>query len=288
MKTNILTLIITLVVGIILAGSLIAPVISDAQKTIGDSVTYENETAITLKEIDSGDVLHAYIDNGVKKLTLNGVEIETFDALKFADATLISNSFYMQVDPSKETNFVYLSSLESGGASWWSDCTIEFTATTLRFHGTSENGAIDETHTYAWGYVICNPADGDYCASVSGGSGYVNTTNDVILCGMYLSGENDTPYYYKDGVFITSQWSGTKSVNIDMELVSGTTDVYTATVNVDIGEENFTPYRIYLPLEVHGHESGGASYTLLGAIPIMVIVAILMLAVGAIAYRRAD
>ena len=34
MKTNILTLVITLVVGIILAGSLLAPVVSDAQSTV--------------------------------------------------------------------------------------------------------------------------------------------------------------------------------------------------------------------------------------------------------------
>lgn len=276
-------------VGVLVFSALLVPVINGAQTVTGDPVTYENETSVTLRGASAGDVLHAFIDtddNNAKKITLNGVEIESFDTLTFADACIISDSLYMQVDPTRDTNYLYLSSLVSGGASWWSDCTIEFTATTIRIHGTSENGAIDETHNYSWGYVICNPANGTYCASVAGGTGYVNTTKDVILCGMYLTGDNDTPYVYKNGVFTTSQWTGTKSVNVDMEKVSGTTDIYTATVDVDIGDENFTPYRIYLPLEVHGHADHGAVYSMLGVIPLIVIVGLIVGIVGVVAIRR--
>ena len=55
---------------------------------------------------------------------------------------------------------------------------------------------------------------------------------------------------------------------------------------ISVDDETFTPYVWAVEKTIMGHESAGAAYSLLGAIPIMVIVALLVVAVGVVARRN--
>ena len=298
MKTNALTLIITLVVGVILAGSLLGPVISDAQKTIGDEVTYTNsmtssnqyrydyvdslELTATASETDG--VSYDFVING-KEITLigdymlavasDGIVIQIGTAGQFAYSTYMET--YASEPNLSPTTYPEVTLTMSGGS--WS---LKAGDTTLK------------DGTYTW--IVTYKDDGRYVAhnsSVVGAYCHETPSDFIVYGGGYSSGDLDTFYSYGQGklTVAVSDYEGT--LNWNTTLVDGTTDVYkvtTCNITISDGENNetYTPYRCLYLYEVTGHESGGASYTLIGAIPIMVIVALLMLAVGAIAYRRAD
>ena len=308
MKTNILTLIITLVVGIILAGSLLGPVISEAQNTIGPEVTITNNSAIVLREVEEGDVLKCVrTKTGDSTFsdawTLNDEPITNLSGTSLSwNVGIISDAIYMQINSNSNSaaGIYYDMTATTPAAVYYGMGTSAVVGDSATTTFTFSNGTatavnqLNQTMTvpYTWGYVVCPYEDGKYCAAVSGGVGSVSNADEVILGGAYTSGELDTMYYYKDGEAHVSNSSYTMTANITTAIHTGTTDIYDATVSVDMTDgtdtETFTPYRILVPYEVTGHEAGGASYTLLGAIPILVIVAILMVAVGAIVLRRND
>lgn len=296
MKTNILTLVITLVVGIILAGSLLAPVISDAQNTIGPEITMTNESSFVLKEADTGDVLKNV------RTTVDGTRT---DAWTFNDTAIVgpssggtnwtvgvmSDSVYMQInapDNASAGSWLYMDG--TGTYHYFGNITVTFTDTEIQID--TGNADTSANVDYTWAYVICPYEEGEYIAPALGGTGYVSKATDVLLCGFYSTGELDTTYYYHDGNSYVSTEGYSMTANIALALHEGTTDIYDATVSVTVTDgvdsETFTPYRIFVPYEVTGHAASGASYSLLGAIPIMVIVALVMVAVGAIAYNRRD
>lgn len=296
MKTNILTLVITLAVGIILAGSLLGPVISDAQNTIGPEITMTNESSFVLKEADSGDVLKNV------RTTVDETRTDTWTFNNTAivgpssggtnwTVGIMSDSVYMQInaaDNASAGSWLYMDGTET--YHYFGSITVTFTDTEIQIDtGTASTSA---NVGYTWAYVICPYDEGEYIAPSLGGTGYVSKATDVLLCGFYSTGELDTMYYYHNGQNYVSTEGYSMVTNVDLTLHEGTTDIYDATVSATVTDgtdsETFTPFRIFVPYEVTGHEAGGASYTLLGAIPIIVIVAILMVAVGAIAYRRAD
>lgn len=304
MKTNILTLVITLVIGIILAGSLLAPVISDAQKTIGPEVTLTNDSDIVLREIEDGDVfkLTSTVVSGSKTdvWTINDAPIAGINGSALGwNVGLISDAMYVQVmasgNPSSGSVLMmdsttgekqYISRATTDGTYVWSWTFSDGELTYIDRYGTTV------TAQYTWGYVACPFEEGEYYSAEASGSGVCKSVNDLILCGAYTTGALDTAYAYYNGQTYAANTDYTMSVDAQTELHAGTTDIYDITVSVNMTDgtntETFTPFRIFLPYEVTGHEAGGASYALVGAIPIMVIVALLMVAVGAIAYRRAD
>ena len=69
MKTNILTLAITLTLGIILAGSLLVPVINDVAQP--DAVIKTNSGSINADVIENGDSGSIILDNTALKITIN-------------------------------------------------------------------------------------------------------------------------------------------------------------------------------------------------------------------------
>lgn len=304
--TNLLTLAITLTVGIILAGSLLMPVISDAQKDIGEPITLNNSSTIVLREVQEGDELICVrtvgADSSVTDVwTLNGDILTNIAGSTLAwNVGLISDAWYMQI----------YTSTSVAGAAWKMNVTNP-TSGQIDFGGLSEAGTYTTTFKvedgnityisrtgseqslpYTWGYVVCNFEDGQYYSAESNGVGICKNSDDLILCGAYTSGALDTMYYSINGTDYVGNSDYTMTVNAATALHTGTTDIYDITVSVDMtdGEntENFTPYRIYLPYEVTGHATAGAAYDLLGALPIMVIIGLVLAASAAIFVKRDD
>ena len=289
MKTNILTLVITLVVGVILAGSLLVPVLNDAQSTIGPDVTY---TSVNLNPnpgnfdalTTSTDIEYTISTDGI---TYNGDSM-TWNRTLNRGILIYSDAGYITVktDDSPSPAVVVYNITDS---------TITNTTLTVPVTISVSNGAVvaGETTLFEFTKGFYNVNEGGKYACVYNlnnytQSPYIKSDLDVISYGMYTTGENDTYYEYVNGEIVTHE-EFTNGITVTKTLVEGTTDIYKLTgFEIDVGGETFTPYYVFIPASVTGHAASGAEYALLGAIPIMVIVAILMVAIGAIAYRRAD
>lgn len=95
----------------------------------------------------------------------------------------------------------------------------------------------------------------------------------------------------------TQDYTYTSSIEFrGLTLVDGTTDVYTGgqpvfilTVSDGVNEYTgeFVPVRSFIISEVTGHRDGGAIFSLYGVIPIMVLIAILMVAINLVRNRQA-
>ena len=282
MKTNVLTLIITMVVGIILAGSLLGPVISDAQTTLGSPTTVTN-TGINSNPISfwDGEAMEYEWDYVNKILTLNDEPLTLsanqmlFGTDTFAIWTRANSTARLAAlgDTIDVTNSNFSAVINSDG-------TYTLTRGTTVYEG-----------TISWGIYQDENGTENLVQGVRSSNGYMTSTaNDVIILGnLYSTGDNDTYYAYYNGVLtVDEQYAEESSVTVTKTLVDGYTDIYATNVTVNVGEESFTPYYAVVPGTVSGHLASGGAYSLVGAIPILVIVALLMVAVGAIALRRAD
>lgn len=301
-KYGLVGAILTVLIGVILVGSVLAPVIDDVQKTAGDEVTLTNNSNIVLREAVEGDVLkceRTVITQGSSYSdvwTLNDETITNISSSAlawnvavmsdgvFATVTASGSSptagaWYDMTSASPLIMNIGAGSLEEGSVATW---TCEFGAENITVTDRNDNAT---EYPYTWAYVICPYSDGTYCAAVSGGVGIVQSADDVVLCGAYTSGENDTMYYYKDGTSYVSNTDYTMTVDIATELHEDTTDIYDATVTVAISDEEFTPYRILVPYEVSGHATDGAEYNLYGIIVVLFIVSLFAVAVTSILRR---
>lgn len=278
---NLLTLAITLTLGIILAGSLLMPVIADAQLTIDPKVTYSNsDNSGSDYRYGPVDSVHLVID--ADGATLNGELIEraTNPIVLFESDNISVN---LPNSDNTATMEAYYNNSTTGGSVFGG--TLELTA---------ENGEITAvfgpntlTFTYTW--MVSITEDGKFINHQSDGNKiYYTDPNNVIICGgLYTTGDNDTYYSWYNGVG-TDNGSYTISLNPNGALQEGTTDIYTTTLpRIVIDDENFTPYRMLIAAEVTGHEAG-AGYALLGAIPVLVIIGLVLAATAAIMVKRND
>lgn len=286
MKTNILGLLMTLVVGVILAGALLAPVISEAQTTMGDPITKTNE--------GTNDIAYGIVSSTEITIT-NGTTVSV-DGNALVRSTDVAYIFCT------DSAFGWLSGSNSlifiAGESRAQNTTLVVdttkSATISAADGTLTVTLGDNTYTASYEWLLVPSANGEYvqALTLNDRNYYLDNSKDVIILGGdYTTGDLDTFYWYYNGE-TKAQDGKIMSVGFAKTLVDGTTDIYSGhpVVTITDGDdtESFTPYRTFVKENIAGHATAGASYSLLGAIPIMVIVAILMAAIGAIALRRAD
>lgn len=277
MKTNILTLIITLVVGVILAGSLLAPVVSDAAKTMS-TTTYNNEGDGSFAELDLSETVTIIPRNG--GYTINGENVNVTGDNKyiyadtFKGAATISNTV-LNIDIFSPTlKYVgYVSKIVI------SDGTATITHT---IEGT------DTEYTASCEWVVISDDAGDMTLCTDGaysdGSFYATYPPGVVWTGLgFVAVVED---YALSSVNGASTTNGVMTDISEDVVGSITTDNYKSTVSV-VYEDQSYDLGILAPKVVKITVENSVS-TLVGVIPIMVIVALLMVAVGAIAYRRAD
>lgn len=290
---NIMSIMVVALVGaVILTGFL--PVLGATQETIGESVTYVNESSFVLKEADAGDVLKNI------RTTDSGVNTDTwtFNNQSIVGPTgagtnwtvgIMSDSIYAQINAPANASAGYWQYMDgTGPIHYFGNITVTFTDTEIQIVTGSD--ATSTIANYTWAYVICSYEEGEYYAPAFDGVGYVNKNTDVLLCGYYSTGELDCMYSYHNGQTYVSNASYTMKINNDLTLVNGTTDIYTTAVDVEISDgadtEHFTPFRIFVPYEVDGHKTAGALYDLYGLIPLIVAVGLLMFVITAILIRR--
>lgn len=277
MNNKLIAIVMTLVVGIILAGSVLMPVVNDARTTTSTEVNYTNEET-TFRMAGASDVVTLTLSSGT--VTLNDVAIEK-----------ISNSNILLSDAVSLDQFQYQGNWLN--RMWFKDSTaLQYPSA---FELTFENGNVTGTVTISdattsidttYSYLFYADSEGDYIQMTNNdwaNGVYLNNANQLILSGLYTTGENDTTYSYVDGVFTTGG-DYTGSVELTTEKVG--MDVIKATaLTVTIGEETFTPFRALVPMTVVGHTETPAS-NLIGVIPVLVIVSLVVAAIGMVVVKR--
>lgn len=290
-KTNLLTLAITLTVGIILVGSILMPIVNDAQTQI--STEQLNSTERYIMAGSNDDVVMVATADGWE---ING-EIVTlptpYFAVAFGEKGVIrfgSTTASVHTESARIGNIVK----------------FEYSEGTLTM--TKNN---DTTQTEEWSYLFYPSNKGDYgmFERLPGLSESLNVD------------KNQTAYYIANTAWNNSIefWGVWEVVNGDVTdtlipFCYATT--YNGTINVDsdaVVEINYTPSEdglsnvyqygsvtsngttyanqsfIVAPLTYHIHsQADNAALQLIGVLPILIIVSLILAATGTIFVRRND
>ena len=308
-RTNLLTLVITLTLGVILSGSILMPVITDAQTNLGNATIINNENitptadytlndfTMTLTAANDGDGYAVYVnDVGFEKPSRSKVAL-------ISDFLLVHAS--SESGRSAEIRYWDVENSVEYSPNVNDPITITYThndhkltyvvgSTTIIFENTSfvfvwdENGQYGEVISYSdypskafrmesindqsWGVF-------EYAGSFTVGE---ETHRGLITQTKY----GIESYFAEDPNWTVTLEYGTPT------LKDGTTDLYDGLepkfviTDEDGNTAEYQPYRSFVLNEANGHQTAGAAYFLLGAIPIMVIIALIMVAVGVVARRN--
>lgn len=281
MENKAVKIIIACVVGVILIGSLLVPIINDANKEI--STPYNNaKTAAYLESIlDFEDIELSMIVNGsTAELTIDG-NTRTEILQGGGNALLFSKNIYIRYDASNA--FVLVIDSSSGA--------VRTTTATAPINVTISDGVITFTDSATEpftvsveldGFLFVPNQNGDFQVITSNaGSIYLNDANQI-----YYAGANNTYAY-------TGHGGDVSIINTTAEATAGFTT--TATVDgqrdlimvdvgnfkVDLGTESVTPTFFVIPNVVYGHSDVEMqAVTLLYVIPVMLLVALVVMAVS--------
>lgn len=302
---NLLTLAITLTVGIILAGSLLAPVISDATTT---ERTFENEGYFYVEKISADDDRTITIEwdrDAFGTMIWNGtnVDVSTWPSGGYTVATDgVSKIIRMGMGNSVALQTLGDSFSSGGGNTKHMEITIAngtITANSILLNDTTYS--VTTTYTEVWAYSL-TPTD------------YVMKKADKIA---YL---NEDSEYLAMGVTTVTQWntiikvtgtvsdfdvsivypSGVTATTTNKEVVIERNDEYTDLYELDkltftVSDGTTTVDAIYsyfivpakVTSELTNHLDDG-EIAIMNAIPIMIIVALVVMAAGALYLRRTD
>lgn len=284
MEKKLLSIIAGIIAIVVIAGSILVPTINDAQMTIGEKIEYTNSSGyMALSEMDNATVT---FDNE-KYLLINGVR--AINPYTYWSACLVSDGLSISINgngnpgaiftvdaPDIAEGFVKLTANYQT-----SSATFENGSYTVVLNGTEYTGTYTKLFAYSQ-----TPTSSQFTHMSMSNPAYINDLSQVYYSGAYTTGDNDTWYRIKDGQLEVSG-EYTHSINFTMTKVSDTTDVYAlSAISANVGDETFTPYTVLVPTTVIGHKSTGATYSLLGVIPIMVIVALLLATIQIVRSRN--
>lgn len=289
-KMNALTLIITLVVGVILTGALLGPVISDATKT---TETFTNVGYYDMRFVETDEsVTMVWDPETPNQITVNSETVNFPTASASERKTIILGGdniiFRYYGDPT------IIQITTTGGSAFVGEdvLTVDCANGTI----TATWGTNSRTGTYSQLFVPSN--NGGYTMKQSNQVAYMNGDSEIIAMGITnIGGTNEvinvTGSIESDVTF--SSWNTDltfSDITINATKNSDYVDIYElSNITAMCGETAITYSYFLVPAQVTSeltnHLTPG-QISLMGAIPVMVIVALLMAAVGAIALRRAD
>lgn len=274
--------VIALVLGAILVGGMLAPTVAGIQDTVGDKITKSNQ-------VYTGYYVEPYAEYeliiNADGWTANGVNLtgQNYRQLIFADTFALQAN--TNTDPTAfgyiiaegMTTPQYLDVADSA------EYTVTFSNNTMTMVKSGTEAPIFEKE-YAWAFAACGPEVPNAWGTITRvgtNDAYILNDNQFYLSGYYYTGENDTFYSYHSGTIYSGEYAG--NVTFEKEKVNGTTDIYNITeLKVTIGEEEFNPYLILVPLSVTGHATAGAAYVMFGVITLLAIVMLVVIAANAV------
>lgn len=288
MNNKLIVSVIGVTLGLILTGSVLVPVLSDAERTSGEIVTYDNlngrygadayymtEGSVSATMGPEGVLINGVLWYDIGTQNTRTIFSEAFALLKTPGAATGAIIFY---DDNNRTVNINTSSSFSLSASNG--------AYTVEVNGAEYTGTYSKVYyedLAGTDYILLNIATTAHA--------YVSSIDDVFCGGFYSTGALDTPYLYEKGVGSTSVENYVCSATYSMALVDGTTDIYDLknfNIVITDGEstESFNPYVVVVPATVSGHKINEATTSLFMAIPVLVILALLMMAATTIRSRN--
>lgn len=282
---NMLGILMGLVIGVILIGSLLAPTIEGIQQTAGDDATLNNQIKLDSPKYeiwDGADITLAY-DNTSGTYSVDGVS-QSWGA-DTQRIIIASNDFAARnggalPNYQLQTQYVTLTSQLVNQS-------FEFEVVNKEYSLTL--GSNEYTGKVDWLVYAKNDGSSNLGQlTQTGTTGFFTSIHDdvIVLGNIYTTGENDTFYsYYKGELTVNETYADVSSVDIGKTLKDGYTDIYDTTITVKVGDETFTPYYILAPITVEGHETSGAAYSMYGAIIILALATLLILGVRIITNR---
>ena len=309
MKTNLLTLVVTLTVGIILAGSLLMPVLTDATTT---EKTFVNDGYYRLSETDGETVIIWDTANTPYTITVNGVDFDLSTmgltanmsyTIAFADDFLLR---YFPLGASSNMQ-IWGSSYSGLGVGQSVGVVATFTITSSGITLEKSDGSATQTASHAGKYFAINK-DGDYIMKKSDKTAYVLEDSSIFYAGGISTvgaGGNITSIYFEgstEEIDYTVMRSGVSVSNsnviyTDVSDYIGLVNLekVTFTTTYETGGETYTNDQTYtyflVPYEVTAELSQHltpAEIALLNALPFLVIIGLVLAGVGAIFLRNRD
>ena len=307
MNNKLIPIILTLVVGIILAGSVLIPVLNDATKT---TETLTNEGYYRVSETDETTVIVWDTANSPNIITVNDEEIDLSTLGLSANSSYtiaFANDFLLRYFPlgSSSNIQVWGSSYSGLGVGASSGVTATFTISSSGITLEKSDSETVQTASHTGSYFRIDP-EGDYTLKKSNQTAYVLEDSTIFyaagISGIGAAG-NITSIYFEgttEEIEYTVLRSNVVVSNSNVTYTDDAThvdvvnlDKVTFTTTYETGGETYTidqtysyffvPYQI--TAELSEHLTPG-QIALLGAIPVLVIVALLVVAVGVVARRN--
>lgn len=298
MRTNILTLAITLTIGVILAGSLLMPVISDATTT---HVTFENAGYFDMKYTETESVSLSWDHTDPHNITING-EVVALEESPAAPRTIICGDSWF-VRYGGDSLAWYASSGSAAGASvaGETDATLTAANGSVSFTG----GTTTRTGTYTYLYVVAE--DGEFVMKTANDKAYLNGDSTIYAMGLTSNVLSQDVYVKSvgtpdDGITSTVfRYSGAtpitvKSVSDSFVTESAYLDLYSIekfviTVTNGTNDADLIYSYFIVPAEVTAekavHFTDGEN-AIIAAIPVLIIAGLVIVAAGALYLKRDD
>ena len=286
MNNKLITICITLVVGVILAGSVLMPILQDATTT---EKTFTNVGYYYMTDLGEDSIVYTY--DGTK-WTIDGEE------------TTISNSEATTLVAGD--GFIVRANGQLRGSTIASPASISnltVTATGLSMSYTKPDETTATATVSGTVYYCAVNEKTDHTLSRYNVPVYVNGDSDILADGMSGIATNVTSVFkiegnIDDGFTVTPQNAGVtvSDVTCNYTAVQGYNDLYqiesitfNTTYNDVVRVQSYSSY--VAPTEVTAEKSqhlNNGEIALISAIPIMVIIALVMVAVGSLYFGRND
>lgn len=276
MNNKLLSIAITLTVGVILVGGILMPTIQDAQRTAGDVVTIDNpvvHNSYILGPVTGTDTVTYLLDSGI--FYVNGTQVPISHGgtvgtiATSADGYLGIRNNGAAMYFFETTSSGYVSHTISSGT------TVTVTASTVS----------DGTSTWQWSDAwACGVATDDPHVVT-----FPNNTTDAVL------NDVDQVFGWAEVTLSDSTKTvvGFRGLNVDAGDLTATVTApiaaypgYTDAITLDgyiitVDGVEVQPQAL-MPVKIEAHEASGGAYTIYGVIPVIVIVALLLVAIGAV------
>lgn len=260
---------LTITVAIIIIASAMMPVISDAQRATADKITLSNDYEVWRNEFYVSDSdFELSIDNS----GLITIGDYTRQSTNSYIVPILIKDFYMKVHyTNAQTGIILISDSEEMVSRTDIRGPVSFVFSNGAYVLTI--GDSEYTGNAAECYHLCDEADAEYMATQALNDHVLSSVDQIMVEYKDVAG-----WYYK-GSTLDNTYSDPKIRVTASSIKEGTTDLITdiSIVFYD-GETIITPqsgFVSYIPIEVSGHATSGAAYSVLGVIPAMVIVALL-------------
>ena len=300
MKNNILNLAIVLTVGMILAGSLMMPVINDAAATTD---TFKNEGYFYLDEIDADTTRTIFWDHTApNQLTIDTDNVVSLPTNVSVTTVCSGDNWMVRHSPNSLFQLYITNGGVSASVNDGTDLTITISGGTLTAVNTAST-PVTKSVTFTDAYCITYEDKADYVMKKSDAVAYMNADSPIFGEGRSNIGSQIGVAILVEGtvedVNITeiSSYSATfGDPTIVMTANSAHNDLYelqkiTFTGTVGTESSDLTYSYFIVPSTVTAERSvhfAPGEIVLIETIPIMVIVALLMFSVGGLYLRRSD